>query len=454
MVAFIRALNLYYITFGILLASLLFNRNFGRRKLWLLRLLGFFVLMLGVSVLMSYAKNALTGLITQAQGTLTFFIFIYLITVVTHCIIFALGVLAVYASYRVSVSEAMFIGSASYALQSLTLCLFSVIMKACGFKYQLNIQDFVANPLNFLILIALFAAVYSAAYFAFVRKFTREKDFITRIWVFLFIVSFANIILASVSVPPDDEQSANRLYMILIFSRIMLCGGGFFTQFVLSHYYDLQVRQTELNRIIDLQKSQFEIASENIDKVNVNAHDLRKQLGLILQSVGTDGEGGVERRVKEIEKELSIVDAVFQTGNKALDVTLTEKAGACFDKGIKFSAMADGACLGALDDFDVYMLFGNLLDNAIEAAERVPDSENRIISLSLNNNFGCRHIHIENTYEVEPRFVNGVPQTVKDDKRKHGFGVRSIKNIVRKYGGTVSMNVARGMFCVDITMAD
>lgn len=445
---------MFFVSIGVLVASMLFIGKIERRKYCILKYIACFAIFFGVCVLLSWIKNGIISIIPENNENITFFVITYAITVLTHCIIFALSIASMYVIYKVRLTEALFVGSAAYALQSLASGLFSMVMKISGSEYQFNFQDLLQSPLNLFVMLIFFAVVYFFAYFLCIRKYEREDDILSKMWIFLIVINLTNIIMNSASVPPTEEKVADRLYMILLFSRIMLCGSGFAIQFILHKNYRLQFAQVKLSHIMAEQKLQFEIAKENLDKVNMNAHDLRKQISLILQSVENNGGEAIAPRLKDIENELIIADTSFHTGNKALDITLTEKARDCIGKNIKLSAIADGRLIDKMDDLDVYMLFGNLLDNSVEATQQVADEENRIISFTLNKSRECTCVHMENTYKTATEFVNGIPQTIKSDKRFHGFGIQSVKNIVTKYGGTLSMSYSHGMFCVDIIMPD
>ena len=80
---------------------------------------------------------------------------------------------------------------------------------------------------------------------------------------------------------------------------------------------------------------------------------------------------------------MAIYDNIYQTGNDALDLVLTEKSLLCDEYNIKLSSMIDGAALDFMNTTDVYALFGNLLDNAIESVMKEPDEEKRIISVQM-----------------------------------------------------------------------
>ena len=101
---------------------------------------------------------------------------------------------------------------------------------------------------------------------------------------------------------------------------------------------------------------------------------------------------------------------------------------------------------------DIYSLFGNAIDNAIEAVERIEDDEKRCIIVRVKKSRGMVLVHIENYYNGELSFKGGLPQTTKKDKRYHGFGMKSIRMIVEKYHGYFSTKSTDGIFSLDILL--
>ena len=122
----------------------------------------------------------------------------------------------------------------------------------------------------------------------------------------------------------------------------------------------------------------------------------------------------------------------------------------CNKKGILLSAMVDGKAIEFMESEDVCILLGNLIDNMIEAVEKCSDAEKKNIGMSILRQQGVLHIHTENYVEQEPDFQNGLPLTTKTDKLYHGFGVKSIYYIVKKYKGTLQIEVDANIFQADI----
>ena len=111
------------------------------------------------------------------------------------------------------------------------------------------------------------------------------------------------------------------------------------------------------------QKEHYRIAKENIDIINRKCHDLKHQIAA-LRDMCTKEER--EKYIEEIQDSIQIYEAMVKTGNDVLDTILTEKSLACKENDIVVSCVADGKGLEFLHPIDLYTIFGNAMDNAIE----------------------------------------------------------------------------------------
>ena len=98
-----------------------------------------------------------------------------------------------------------------------------------------------------------------------------------------------------------------------------------------------------------------------------------------------------------------------------------------------------------MSDADLYALFGNLTDNAIEAVKDLPDGK-RTISFSIKEVRGFLSVNIHNLYEGKLEFENGLPVTTKGDRANHGYGMKSVRMICRKYNGEMTIKADGGAF--------
>ena len=147
---------------------------------------------------------------------------------------------------------------------------------------------------------------------------------------------------------------------------------------------------------------------------------------------------------------MEIYDRSYQTGSRALDTALMHSALKCSQNGIELSAVADGRLLGFIRSVDLYTMLSNILDNAIEANLRIADAERRSIHLSVHERRGLVILQCENPYEGEITMKDGLPVTVKEDKRNHGIGTRSIASTAAAYGGTLRIDPSDGMYILRI----
>lgn len=192
-----------------------------------------------------------------------------------------------------------------------------------------------------------------------------------------------------------------------------------------------------IRNLLSLQYSQFKESQENIEMLNCKYHDLKHQIQVIRE------EGNNEKRndyLKEIEQEIRFYDSEIQTGNNVLNTILTSKSRQCTKFQITLTVVADGILLRHLHVTDLCTIFGNALDNAIEYEVQVADVTKRLIHVRVaqKNKIVC--VVIENYYEGMLMIGNGLPETTKSDKDYHGYGLKSIRYAVHKYGGYFNMN--------------
>ena len=150
-----------------------------------------------------------------------------------------------------------------------------------------------------------------------------------------------------------------------------------------------------------------------------------------------------------MENTINIYDSLPKTGNHALDIILAEKSLYCQKNDISISYIIDGKKLNFIRESDIYSLFGNLLDNAIQSTIHL-ESEKRIISISVRSEGDLVSINSHNYYSGQLQIQDGLPLTTKKDTRFHGFGVKSMVMIVEKYGGNISFSAKDQIFNLNI----
>lgn len=100
----------------------------------------------------------------------------------------------------------------------------------------------------------------------------------------------------------------------------------------------------------------------------------------------------------------------------------------------------------------MYALLGNAIDNAIECVDQFEDVEKRVVSLAIRRQNAFLCIQTNNYCEDVPTQEDGLPVTTKADKSSHGFGLKSIRYLAQKYGGTMFATVRDHVFILQVTL--
>lgn len=433
--------DLYYQLYGnIFSAELFFCAIYfmlyqPRRELFRIRLY--------LSIICYFAMaNALWYIVTIIDSPIPVFniIFFSLTTFVLS--------LGVTFSFRIGLGGAFYLSTAAYAVQNTAYSIGNVIKNifqlALPLWADIIVFDFLIYPL-----------VGFAFYLCFIRSNRKKFSDAAYDWRIL-LISFLILTICGVLNTVTDDLFAEYLNVegVYLYGMRVCCGiyaivGGM-SAVLLQLGFVRENKLSEENEVLDQllhsEKKRHELSKETIDIINVKCHDLKHQ---ILQLAAIDDRGARSSYIKSIENSIAIYDSSVQTGNDALDIVIAEKSLICDNHKISFSCLADGEKLNFMDSADIAALFGNALDNAIER-ELLEDEDKRFISITIKQVKGALYIHVDNYCSVRPDFSDGLPQTTKDDKQHHGFGTKSIKSIVLRYGGELFMDVKNQRFNLDI----
>lgn len=141
----------------------------------------------------------------------------------------------------------------------------------------------------------------------------------------------------------------------------------------------------------------------------------------------------------------------FDTGNGIVDAILTEKQekATTVNTVITFNGTIAASAITATD---LCVIFGNTLDNAIEACEKLQTDIKKKISVVCKCNSGFMFLTISNPVAENIKIHNNTIQTTKQDKSTHGFGLYSLQKIVDKYDGTLALSCVDQIFKCDVTL--
>lgn len=196
---------------------------------------------------------------------------------------------------------------------------------------------------------------------------------------------------------------------------------------------------------LEAQRDYYKGLVREEERVRGLYHDMKNHL-LVLQA-GADAPQAA-RSLQTLQRRLEEYETYRPTGNDYLDVLLREKARAARERAIDFQADADAAGTDFLDPLDLSAIFGNALDNAIEACEKLPPGR-RLITVRVGRVRELLLILVENTAQAG---ASAGERTTKADPFLHGFGLPNIRRAAEKYGGQCSVRAENGLFTLKVLL--
>lgn len=179
-------------------------------------------------------------------------------------------------------------------------------------------------------------------------------------------------------------------------------------------------------------------------------HDVKNHF-LILSKYEKEGDlENLHNYLGELNQEYICSENKIWTGNKVLDFLLNQKKSIAEQKEIEFHISTTVALGLPFSMSEICSLFGNLLDNCIEACERI-DIGKRWIQVRMNKKEGLFFIEIVNSIKDLPLEENGKLISTKAEKDVHGYGLKCVQRIVDKYEGILGCHIDTDQFQIDIT---
>ncbi len=186
--------------------------------------------------------------------------------------------------------------------------------------------------------------------------------------------------------------------------------------------------------------------AESSQQVAELYHDLKNHL-LILKAKEehSDYIDGLLHKISDFE-------TFTDTGNSILNTLLYEKNKFSQFHKIQMETYINLNYYTPLEDFDVCTIFGNAIDNAVEACLKIQNTENRHIKISANKVRKFLIIKVENSRQEEAFCANTEIKSSKSDTTLHGYGLKSIRRCVHKYNGELAVFLGKTTFTLRIAI--
>ena len=219
-------------------------------------------------------------------------------------------------------------------------------------------------------------------------------------------------------------------------------------------------RQREMeSEIAQLKQEQAEIVERDYQALRRtyegNAklyHDLHNHIEAIYQCLVQGDIGEAVQYCEDLRAPVREISQTVWTGDKALDYLISSKMAQAEQERIKTKVNIEYPHNTNIRSVDLTTILGNLLDNALEAAQAAPD-DLRFLSLTIRRINAMLVIKVENGYGNAPIREDGKLLTAKKEKAFHGWGLKSVQTAADRYDGTISADYKDGIFRSVVTLS-
>ena len=274
--------------------------------------------------------------------------------------------------------------------------------------------------------------VFNEVLFRVINRFLSEQSAQNKIILSILVNSICYSIMVYYSVVPVGEwvnQNNKFLRIALVIEFIV-------SFLLIFNYKHTMIRMDETIEKLEYVYKYSEI--EHIEKMYNEAKKLRHDIKhSIIVAKGFIDEHEYENAKKYMDELIETkVDAFGYTkycDNQVINYIINDKRNKCLQSDVEFKCVVFGK-IKDVHDVDLSILIGNLLDNAIEAAER---SKDKIVNLEIYDR-SFIEIVVENSIAKSVLKTNPVLLTTKRNHELHGYGMKSITEIVDKYSGEIT----------------
>ena len=188
-------------------------------------------------------------------------------------------------------------------------------------------------------------------------------------------------------------------------------------------------------------------------------HEMKNHMANLKGLVAGENYQTAERYMEKLEETMETLDYQFATGNPVTDVVINDKYRKGKALGIDFQVQFCYEAGDGISVFDMGILLNNLLDNAMEACEKLEQSQ-RYIRLALKRKDHFLLLEVENSFDGVIKWEQGspVPASRKEKEpgawMEHGIGLKNVKEIAERYLGVMDIKINGNIFRITVMLQE
>ncbi len=307
------------------------------------------------------------------------------------------------------------------------------------FIFSILLNNNLFTLLNSEIMLLIAALISTFTFTVILYLVVKTKKYITSLtsnhgkyFITAMLILFISITLLEEMVFAQSYDETNLLASLMLFLAvfILLLIIMFKNAKDSMNYTNQEMISQELKHM----NEKFEVLEASNNEIKIMKHDLNKTLFILKEYIVEGKLEKVNKVIDEMITDIHLTPRALISGISSIDSVITSKALECSKKKIHFTYNIETSYLSCINDFDLSLIFLNSLSNAIENI----DSKNRIINLEVTQNSNILYIQVVNKVSIDVFDEN--PQLISTKSSKnHGYGIKSMRNIARKYNGDIHL---------------
>ena len=325
------------------------------------------------------------------------------------------------------------------------------IEKIKGFLLQCILQAADIKNVNEMMLYCLEVTfskiILIFLYYTFINRFVKKSDipYAKTRYIMYGIILLYNLINMGVIV--ENFKNGEENYLCAVNMGCIVLADLYLLYFVKmadeKNYYEKQL--IALEQQAKVQYEYYLTQTKKYDQTVQILHDVNKHIKAIEGLYGAEQGNTAGEYAAEIRELLKPLIPVQYTENPILNILLTDKESVMREKGISVTIKVDNVNLNFIEPIDITTIFGNLLDNAIEATEKLKGE--KYICIKIGSCHKMIVVSIENNCN-EVKWRNGFP--VSNKGKNGGIGLLNVQNSIKKYDGDLTLKNDGNKFAAEL----
>ena len=245
---------------------------------------------------------------------------------------------------------------------------------------------------------------------------------------------------------PGIQMQEQKLMLLCVSCIWLMCLIMYFVVQQMSKDNQTKLEYELMKEKEKYSKESMEIIKRSNEELREFKHDLKNYLLPLQEAMETMPQSEMAKVWEKINQKIEDVQTLIQTGNSYVDSMINTKI------TLARSEKVDVKCtilskMEGIDDLEFCSVFGDLMDNAIEAERKV--TEKKEIIIFVEEKMGYLRLEIQNKIEKSVLNENSSLNTTKKDTSSHGIGHKSVKRTMQKVGGALKYYETGDLFCAE-----